>query len=509
MGEAATQADAVGKKIDDVIDAASGSSATTPAGGRVRRQATTGIPTFTAPSNCASFQSMVSKMNAQIALKTATGFQTASNIGAALVLVIAEDISCSADDVAALTTVKEEVTAAAAVVAAEIVVQQNVIMVSIEKIIKVNEELIQLGQTAFADPGTTLAPVTAPPLPTQGPTEGPESATTAGGVDGATTAGGVDGATTAGGVDEATTAGGVDGATTAGGPEATTPGAAESSPPMISTGGPSGGASTGATVPAGTGESGTSSPPGTGEVGTTPPEGTEAVGTTPPAGSGAAGPTTQVAEVEATMESSTGGAGLTTPAGTGGVGATTAAGTGGAGPTTKEAAATTVSEGGAKTTLQAGAGATSTMGEGAATTTADPASRGQAAQAAKEEATKEKEEAEATVAAAQETATKAAEVGDKIDKVVAAASGATTPSAGRVRRQETTGIPTFTVPSTCASFQAMVKEMNAQIALKTVTGFATAPNIGTALIDVNPDTISCSASDVAALNAVKAEVTAA
>merc|ERR1712013_736459 len=142
--EAATQADAVGKKIDDVIDAASGSSATTPAGGRVRRQATTGIPTFTAPSNCASFQSMVSKMNAQIALKTATGFQTASNIGAALVLVIAEDISCSADDVAALTTVKEEVTA-------EIVVQQNVIMVSIEKInsaieeiIKVNEELLDL-----------------------------------------------------------------------------------------------------------------------------------------------------------------------------------------------------------------------------------------------------------------------------------------------------------------------------------------------------------------------------
>merc|ERR1712013_338052 len=244
--EAATQADAVGKKIDDVIDAASGSSATTPAGGRVRRQATTGIPTFTAPSNCASFQSMVSKMNAQIALKTATGFQTASNIGAALVLVIAEDISCSADDVAALTTVKEEVTAAAAVVAAEIVVQQNVIMVSIEKInsaieeiIKVNEELIQLGQTAFADPGTTLAPVTAPPLPTQGPTEGPESATTAGGVDGATTAGGVDGATTAGGVDEATTAGGVDEATTAGGPEATTPGAAKSSPPMISTANPS------------------------------------------------------------------------------------------------------------------------------------------------------------------------------------------------------------------------------------------------------------------------------
>merc|ERR1719513_172986 len=224
-----------------------------------------------------------------------------------------------------------------------------------------------------------------------------------------------------------------------------------------------------------------------------------------------------------------------TQASTGKAGTTAAEGTGGAGPTTQGSAASTGTEGGVPasttvagvstlqsgtegstqqdgagvTTSQAGAGATSTLGQGAATTTADPASRGKAAQAAKEEATKEKEEAEATVAAAQETATKAAEVGDKIDKVVAAASGATTPSAGRVRRQETTGIPTFTVPSTCASFQAMVKEMNAQIALKTVTGFATASNIGTALIDVNPDTISCSASDVAALNAVKAEVTAA
>ena len=161
-------------------------------------------------------------------------------------------------------------------------------------------------------------------------------------------------------------------------------------------------------------------------------------------------------------------------------------------------------------TSQGGAGATSTPGEGVVTTTADPAARGQAAQAAKEQATKEKEEAEATVAAAQESATKAAEVGDKIDKVVAAASAATTtPSVGRVKRQATTGIPTFTAPSTCASFQAMVKEMNVQIALQTVAGFATASNIGTALIKVDPDTISCSASDVAALNVVKAEVTAA
>merc|ERR1712013_685416 len=218
--ETATKAAEVGDKIDKVVEAASGSSATTPAGGRVRRQATTGIPTFTVPSTCASFQSMVSEMNDQIALKTVTGLQTASNIGTALIAVDPNDISCSADDVAALNKAKEEVTAAAEVVATVIVIQQNVIMEAIETINKaietikqVNEELIELGQTAFADPGTTLAPVTEPPLPTQGPTEGPESATTAGGVDGATTAGGVD--------------------------EATTAGAAESSPPMISTANPS------------------------------------------------------------------------------------------------------------------------------------------------------------------------------------------------------------------------------------------------------------------------------
>merc|ERR1712013_716907 len=155
-------------------------------------------------------------------------------------------------------------------------------------------------------------------------------------------------------------------------------------------------------------------------------------------------------------------------------------------------------------------GATTAQGA-EATTAGDPSSRGQKAQEEKEKATEEKEEAEATVAAAQETATKAAEVGDKIDKVVEAASGssATTPAGGRVRRQATTGIPTFTVPSTCASFQSMVSEMNDQIALKTVTGLQTASNIGTALIAVDPNDISCSADDVAALNKAKEEVTAA
>merc|ERR1712212_92194 len=235
----------VGKKIDAVIDAASGSSATTKAG-RVRRQATTGIPTFTAPSTCASFQSMVSDMNDQIALKTVTSLQTATNIGKALVLVDAAAISCSSDELTALTKAKDEVTASVQVVAQVIVVQQNVIMVAIEKINeaieeikKVNEILTDLGQTAFADPGTTLAPVTAPALPTQGPTEasGAEETTPVGEQEtqpnnqGESTKDVETGETTPGAGPEA--------ATTAGGPGETTPGEGESSPPMISTANPS------------------------------------------------------------------------------------------------------------------------------------------------------------------------------------------------------------------------------------------------------------------------------
>jgi len=252
----------VGAKIDAVISEASGSSATTKAG-RVRRQATTGIPTFTTPTDCASFQSMVSDMNDQIALKTVTSLQTATNIGKALVLVDAAAISCSADDVAALTKAKDEVTASVAVVAQVIVVQQNVIMVAIETINKaietintVNEILTDMGQTAFADPGTTLARVTAPALPTQGPTEAPgaEDTTPVGAQEtqpnnqgestqdvgaGETTPGaGPGAATTAGGPGAATTAGGPGAATTAGGP-GETPGEGESSPPMISTANPS------------------------------------------------------------------------------------------------------------------------------------------------------------------------------------------------------------------------------------------------------------------------------
>merc|ERR1712179_761028 len=161
--ETSEKAAKVGEKIDEVIDAASASSATTKTG-RVRRQATTGIPTFTTPSDCASFQSMVKEMNDQIALKTVAGLQTATNIGTALVSVVASDISCTADDVAALTSVKAAVEASVEVVATVIVVQQNVIKeaidainAAIETIKNVNEILISQGQTAFADPGTTLA----------------------------------------------------------------------------------------------------------------------------------------------------------------------------------------------------------------------------------------------------------------------------------------------------------------------------------------------------------------
>merc|ERR1712179_653795 len=189
-------------------------------------------------------------------------------------------------------------------------------------------------------------------------------------------------------------------------------------------------------------------------------------------------------------EAPSGGPGAVTGASSGGPGAGTGATTGGA------PAGTGV------------AGATTAQGAGA-TTIGDPSATGKAAQEAKEKATQEKEEAEATVEAAIETSEKAENVGKKIDDVIdhASSSSATTKT-GRVRRQATTGIPTFTTPSDCASFQSMVKEMNDQIALKTVAGLQTATNIGTALVSVVASEISCTADDVAALTSVKAEVEA-
>merc|ERR1712142_1063693 len=166
------------------------------------------------------------------------------------------------------------------------------------------------------------------------------------------------------------------------------------------------------------------------------------------------------------------------------------------------------------TTAPGGAGGETTPG--GAGTTLNPAERGQAAQDAKDQAAKDKAEAEATQEAAQNSANTADDVGEKIDKVANAASGttsgATTPANnGRVKRQAATtqGIPTFTVPSSCASFLLMVKEFNSQMGLKTKTGFKTASAIGNALTQVDEAGISCEASDVAELQAVKVEVVAA
>merc|ERR1712055_191394 len=138
-----------------------------------------------------------------------------------------------------------------------------------------------------------------------------------------------------------------------------------------------------------------------------------------------------------------------TEAPSGGPGAVTGASSGGPG------AGTGASSGGAPAGTGV-AGATTAQGAGA-TTIGDPSATGKAAQEAKEKATQEKEEAEATVEAAQKTSETAENVGKKIDDVIdaATASSATTKT-GRVRRQATTGIPTFTTPSDCASFQSMV-----------------------------------------------------
>ena len=171
---------------------------------------------------------MVKDMNAQIALQTVAGFATASNIGAALVKVDPEAISCSASDVAALNTVKAAVTAAVKEANKVVVVNQNVIKEAVEKINKaiaeivaVNTILENIGQTKFADPGTTLVTVTAPSLPTEITTKQDKKGTsTAGGTtpDTEATTGGENGkgtssesaATTAGNTPEAgvTTGGG-------------------------------------------------------------------------------------------------------------------------------------------------------------------------------------------------------------------------------------------------------------------------------------------------------------
>merc|ERR1712013_715881 len=151
-------------------------------------------------------------------------------------------------------------------------------------------------------------------------------------------------------------------------------------------------------------------------------------------------------------------------------------------------------------TTQVDGGLTSTQAEGGTTTTSDLVAINQAAQEAIETATEEKKVAEATVTAAQETATKATAVRVKIDDVLKA----------RIKREAitgTTGVPIFTAPAT--SFQSLVEKMNSLIALETVVGLLTASNIGDVIIQVDPNTIGRSVNDITALKTVKAQVTAA
>jgi len=153
-------------------------------------------------------------------------------------------------------------------------------------------------------------------------------------------------------------------------------------------------------------------------------------------------------------------------------------------------------------TTQVGGGLTSTQEEGAAATNGDLVAIGQAAQEDIETATEEKGVAEAMVNAAQETASKATAVRVKIDDVLKAASGA-----DRMKREATTEVPVFTIPAT--SFQSLVEKMNSLIASETVVGLLTASNIGDAIIQVDPNTVGCSANEITVLKTVKTQVTAA
>merc|ERR1712128_95495 len=179
--------------------------------------------TFTVPTSCAAFNTMVTEMNDAIELKTTAGFTKAASIGTALASVVAATVGCTADDVATLNTNKAAVTAAKAVLETVIAVQQNKIKAAIEtinaaiaEITAVNIIFAASGKSTLADPGTTLATVTAPSLATEA------AATTPAAGAGATTPAAGAGATTP-----------AAGATTAQG---------ESTPPstMISTASPGG-----------------------------------------------------------------------------------------------------------------------------------------------------------------------------------------------------------------------------------------------------------------------------
>merc|ERR1712106_1107886 len=216
--ESTTQAALVESKIAAVIASANGR--------RMKRQET--------PTTCATFQTMVGDMNTAIGKSTDAGYAEATKLGKLLAAVDAATVGCTSDDVADLNTVKSAVTAAKAALGTVLAVLQNKIKAAIDtinaaiaEITAVNIIFAASGKSTLADPGTTLATVTAPSLAT----EAAAAATTPAAVAGATTPAAGAGATTPAAGAGATTS--AAGGTTA---------QAESTPPstMISTASPGG-----------------------------------------------------------------------------------------------------------------------------------------------------------------------------------------------------------------------------------------------------------------------------
>merc|ERR1712106_998897 len=200
---------------------------------------------------------MVTDMNTAIKLKTDAKYAEATKLGKLLAAVVAATVGCTSDDVANLNAAKTAVTAAVAVAVADSNQQQNLIKAAIEtinaaiaEIIAVNLLLVDAGQSTLADPGTTLATVTAPSLATDAAAGGATTAAAGAGATtpdagaGATTPAAGAGETTPGaGAGESTPAGGAGETTPAAGAGETTPGSMvsmESTPPstMVSTANP-------------------------------------------------------------------------------------------------------------------------------------------------------------------------------------------------------------------------------------------------------------------------------
>ena len=162
-------------KITAVIDQANGR--------RSRRDTatTSGDVTYsyTVPASCDPFLTMVDAMTTAIKLKTKQGYKKAFAIGDALSQVVVSNINCDAGKIIALEAKKATVTAVKEAMKTEIIKLKIKIKESIDTINKaikeikeVNAILTSAGKTVFSDPGTTLATVTAPTLPTEATTQG-------------------------------------------------------------------------------------------------------------------------------------------------------------------------------------------------------------------------------------------------------------------------------------------------------------------------------------------------